>query len=529
MKTVIANGKIIDGTGKTPYCADILIDRDTIQDIGNFSALTDVRRIDAAGLCVTPGLIDAHTHAELSLMQNRQQPNAIYQGISTMITGQCGLGFVPMRPEQMESSLRMNSGIFGCLPERFPRWTDYPSYHRLLDGCAVNAGVIIPHNAIRQWSSGFDNVPLTGDRLAQSKEALDTALRQGALGFSVGLSYYPGGYSDTQELIELCKVVKEHDGVFCVHMRLDVHNPEFEPMAEIARVAEETGVRTNLLHHRTGSMAEECESVMAPFRRAQRMGTQVTFEYYPYLVGSGLVLAVIPEWAQEGGADRILETLTSPKCRDRLMKDLAHRYPFFFPNGATGRIYWTKDPYDDARGRTIDEIAAMRGESVLDTVIHLLVENDLEVGFNGVEYQSAELAEKLYDDQYKLFLDPDYTIGSDSIPTGGLSHPRSSGAFVRIIRMMRERGVPAETVIRKLSGKPAEIYGLADRGTIEIGKKADICIMDYDHVYDGADFSFSRRRPTGIRTLLVNGLPVMQDETLTGELSGRAIHRSARR
>lgn len=159
----------------------------------------------------------------------------------------------------------------------------------------------------------------------------------------MGLSYYPGGYSDTQELIELCRVVKKHNGVFCVHMRLDVNHPEFQPMEEIARVAEETGVRTNMLHHRTGGM-ERWETVMEPFARAIDAGVEVTFEYYPYMVGSGLLLAVIPDWAQEGGADKILETLQDPHIRPKLMQDLIHRYGFFFPKGTTGKIYWTKDP-----------------------------------------------------------------------------------------------------------------------------------------------------------------------------------------
>lgn len=156
-------------------------------------------------------------------------------------------------------------------------------------------------------------------------------------------------------------------------------------------------------------------------------------------------------------------------------------------------------------------------------MLHLLIENDLEIGFNGVEYQSPELKEKLYDDQYHLFLQDRYTVGSDSIPTGGLSHCRTSGAFSRIIAQMRARGVAPETVIRKLSGKPAEIYGLSDRGTLEVGKKADVCVMDYEHVQDGADESFTRRKPTGVQSLFVNGLPVMLEETLTGEMSGRAL------
>ena len=522
MDTVIEQGRIVDGTGRAPYVADLLIRRDTIAGIGDFSSLTAVKRFNASGRTVTPGLIDAHTHAELNLMQNRQQPNAVYQGISTVITGQCGLGFAPMHPDQFESSLRMNSGIFGMLPAYCRRWQDFGEYLSLLDGCAVNVGANVTHNAIRQWSCGFKNEPLRGKKLDASLQALDQALEEGALGFSVGLSYYPGGYSDTQELIELCRVVKKHNGVFCVHMRLDVNHPEFQPMEEIARVAEETGVRTNMLHHRTGGM-ERWETVMEPFARAIDAGVEVTFEYYPYMVGSGLLLAVIPDWAQEGGADKILETLQDPHIRPKLMQDLIHRYGFFFPKGTTGKIYWTKDRYDDARGRTLDEIAAQRNETVYETVLHLLIENDLEIGFNGVEYQSPELKEKLYDDQYHLFLQDRYTVGSDSIPTGGLSHCRTSGAFSRIIAQMRARGVAPETVIRKLSGKPAEIYGLSDRGTLEVGKKADVCVMDYEHVQDGADESFTRRKPTGVQSLFVNGLPVMLEETLTGEMSGRAL------
>ena len=525
MKWVVSGGLIVDGTGKQPYAADVLMHRDQIAGIGDFGEVTDAHCVHAAGMIVTPGLVDAHTHAELNLMQNRQQPNSVYQGISTMITGQCGLGFVPMEEGQLEDSVRMNSGIFGGLPAYCKRWQDYPDYMALLDGCAVNAGALVSHNAIRQISCGFANVPLQGKRLDRSLQALEGALEAGALGLSVGLSYYPGGYSDTDELIALCRMVKKHDAVFCVHMRLDVHDPRFSAEEEIVKVIEATGVRTNLLHHRTGGM-EHFSAVIAPFAGAIQQGAEVTFEYYPYLVGSGLLMAVLPDWAQEGGPDAILDRLTDKALRPELMKDLIHRYGFFFPPQADGRIYLTKDPHDDARGKTLHEIAAKHRETVYETVIRLLVENDLSVGFHGVEYQDEALKQKLYDDQYHLFMDERYTIGSDSIPSGGLSHRRTSGAFARVIAQMRQRGVPVETIIQKLSGKPAAIYGLKDRGTLQVGKKADVCIMDYDAVLDGADEAFSRRKPEGIHTLFVNGLPVMLDGTITGELSGCAVHRS---
>ncbi len=524
MDCLIRGGLIVDGTGRPPYAGDVLIRRDKIAAVGRVDAPEGVWTVDARGLLVTPGLIDAHTHADLALMQNRQQPNALYQGISTMIVGQCGLGFAPIAPEELDGAIRMNSGIFGGLPATCPRWSSFSEFLSLLDGCAVNVGAMASHNAVRQAACGYENVPLTGERLEKALSALDGALREGALGLSVGLSYYPGGYSDTRELIELCRGVKARDGLFCVHMRLDVNNPDFKPMDEIARVTEETLVRTNMLHHRTGGF-EPYTDVTAPFERAIRAGAQVSFEFYPYLVGSGLVMAVLPDWAQEGGPDAILARLTSPALRPRLMKDLEHRYGFFFPAGATGRIYLTRDPYSPDRGRTIDEVARAHDETPCEAVIRLLVENELELGFNGVEFKSAELQEKLYDDQYRLFLDERYTIGSDSIPTGGLSHPRTSGAFARIIAKMRRRGVPVETIIRKLTGKPAEIYHLKDRGELLPGKQADVCLMDYQRVEDGADDAFSRRKPVGVVSLFVNGLLVMREGTLTGELSGRALKR----
>ena len=524
MDCLIHGGWIGDGTGRPPYRGDVLIRRDEIAAVGQVDEPEGVWKIDASGLVVTPGLIDAHTHAELALMQNRQQPNALYQGISTMVVGQCGLGFAPVEPDDLENAIQMNSGIFGRLPGYCPRWRSFSEFLGLLDGCAVNVGAMVSHNAVRQIACGYRNLPLTGERLESALSALDQALSEGALGLSVGLSYYPGGYSDTKELIELCRAVQKRDALFCVHMRLDVNNPDFKPMDEIARVAEETLVRTNMLHHRTGGF-EPYTDVTAPFERAIKAGAQVSFEFYPYLVGSGLVLAVVPDWAQEGGPDEILRRLKSKELRPRLMKDLEHRYGFFFPDGATGRIYLTRDRYSPDRGRTIDEIAREHGETPCETVVRLLIENRLEVGFNGVEFKSKALQDKLYDGQYHLFMDDRYTVGSDSIPSGGLSHPRTSGAFARILSRMRKRGVPMETVIRKLSGKPAEIYHLNDRGTLQPGKKADVCLMDYERVEDGADESFTRRKPEGISTLFVNGLPVMREGTLTGELSGRALTR----
>lgn len=524
MDVIIRGGMIVDGTGSKPYKADIGMERDRIAAIGNLENIKARKIVDAAGLTVTPGFIDGHTHSELSLMKNRQHPNAVYQGISTIVTGQCGLGFAPMKDEQFAGSIRMNSGIFGDYRHYFRHWNSFGEFLQLLDGSAVNAAANVSHNAIRQFALGFRDEPLTGRALETAKEALRTAMEEGAVGFSVGLSYYPGGYSDTEELIELCKVVKEYDGLFCVHLRLDDGQVPYTPVEEIAKVVEATGVRLNMLHYRTGGM-EDIQNLFEPFRKLEEAGADIHYEYYPYLVGAGLVLAFLPGWAQEGGYEAIMERLHSTELREKLLSDMRERHPYFFEPGQTARIILTKDPYSPDLGRTFQEIAAERGESFEETVLRLLKENDLEIGFAGVENQTEELKEKLYDDQYKLFLDKRYSIGSDTIPAGILCHPRGFGSFARIIAHMRDRNVPVEQIVQKLTSLPAQLYRLKDRGVLKEGMKADLCLMDYEKVRDTADFEHSRRQAEGIISLYVNGLPVMEDRQITGILPGQSLER----
>ena len=528
MDILIKNGLIVDGTGARPFRGDIAIQRDRIAGIGSFDAGDARRVIDAAGRMVTPGLIDGHTHSELNIMNNRQHPNALYQGISTVVTGQCGLGFAPMAPNMLEPSVRYNAGIFGNPFAHLKPWRSFGEYLDLLDGSAVNVASNVSHNAVRQAACGFDDAPLTGEHLDRALEALESAMRDGAVGLSVGLSYYPGGYSDTRELIELCRVVKRYDGVLCVHLRLNDGQVPCTPEEEIARVVEATGVRLNMLHYRTGGMEQPIESLFAPFRELEAAGAEIHYEFYPYLVGAGLMMALVPGWAQAGGPDAVLERLADRVLRPRLIREMDERHPYFFEPGQTCRIILTEDPYSPLLDRTLDDIIAERGTGFSETVIELLLENHLQLGFAGVENQSEALKEKLYDDQYRLFMDERYSIGSDTIPAGTLVHPRAFGAFSRIIRMMRERNVPPEYVIRKLTALPAEIYHLKDRGLLREGYRADICLMDYDRVSDSATFDDGRRGAVGVDTLLVNGRPALRHGMITGDLPGQAIRRASK-
>ncbi|MDO5423897.1 MAG: amidohydrolase family protein [Eubacteriales bacterium] len=525
MDLLIQGGLIVDGSGEKPFYGDVAVERDRIVAVGqNLDASQARRVVDARGLTVTPGLIDGHTHSELSLLKNRQHPNAVYQGISTVVTGQCGLGFAPMRPEQMEDSIRINSGIFGDYRHYLKPWRTFGEFLEQLDGSAVNVAANVSHNAVRQMVCGFKDKEMDARELEEARQVVAQAMEEGAVGLSVGLSYYPGGYSNTEELVELCKAVKEYDGLFCVHQRLNDGQVPLSPVEESAEVVRRTGVRLNMLHYRTGG-TEDIQTLFAPFEELEKAGAEISYEYYPYLVGAGLLLALVPGWAQEGSADEILGRLTSKELRARLVKEMDERHPYFFGEGQTARIILTKDPYSAYLGKTVDEVAAEHGESFSEAVIRILVDNELEAGFAGIENQTPELKEKLYEDQYRLFLDERYTIGSDTIPAGVLCHPRAFGSFSRIIAMMRRRGVPVEFIIKKLTSMPAKLYHLEGRGLLRPGMYADICLMDYEKVEDQATFEHSRRRPEGMHSLYVNGLPAMEDGTLTGILAGKAVRR----
>ncbi len=524
MYTIIRNGLIVDGLGGIPFQSDLLLKNDVIQDIGEFSGIDAILDIDAEGLVVSPGFIDGHTHSDLNVIINRQQPHALYQGVSTIVVGQCGLGFAPMRPEHFDDSIRVNSGIFGDERAFLDRWAGFGEYLNKLNGTALNVGANVTHNAIRQYISGFKNEILTAEKIEQAANILDLAFREGALGFSVGLSYYPSGYSSTEELIELCRVVKKHDAVFCVHLRLDDGQIPLNPVEEIVEVVAKTGVKLNMLHYRT-SGNNTIEQVVAPFENLIKQGMDINFEYYPYLVGAGLVLALLPAWAQEDGFDAIMQRLTDKEGRAFLLKSIEERLKYFFTPGQRARIILTANPYDKNLGMTIDEIAVENKETVSETIVRLLFENELEVGFEGIEFQSESLKSRLYDEQYELFNHSLYTVGSDTIPTGVICHPRAFATFPRILTQMRNRHMPIERVIPKITSQPARIYNLKNRGTIEKDKKGDICIFDQNTVIDNATFDSPRKKSDGIVTVIVNGLPAMLDGTLTGILAGKNIKR----
>lgn len=524
---LIRNGNIIDGTGRKAYKADVLIQNGIISRIGTADIPDGIQVIDAEGLAVAPGFIDGHTHSELVLLQNRQHINAVVQGVTTEVFGQCGLGFAPASAQNRENLIKMYSGIFGSYHEELPKWDSFGSFMRLFDNSAVNVASAVTHGAIRACGTDFHNLPLKGSFLNKSKQALRCAMEEGAVGFSTGLSYYPSSYGDTQELIELCKIVKEYDGLYQVHYRVDENNP-IDPVEESIEIARQTGVRMHMLHYKTGwpSSNGNVRKILSPFDEAFKEKLDITFEFYPFFVGAGFCLVFLPGWAQEGGYDNTLYNLSDRSLRERLIKDVSRRYDMIAcPELGLKNVFSHLKYHREYIGRDFDSVAAERGQTIVEMLLDLLLEDELEIGYRASEPQEPQLREQLYNDMFELLARPDFAVGSDSIPLGEKPHPRSFGTFPKFLRLAREHAFPLETMVHKMTGMLAQRYRLYDRGVIKEGKAADITVFDKNTVTETATFENPRSLPKGIRYVIVNGKIALWDGAATGITSGKALKR----
>ncbi len=522
-RTLIKNATVIDGTGGKPLHSDILIDGETIIETGKIHENIDVNeKIDADGLILSPGFIDAHTHAELSLLNNRQQPGAVTQGITTMIMGLCGLGLAPLKDSERENTLKFNTGIFGqCLPYKC-EWKSFGEFLQQYEGCAPNVGSAVTYNAIRVNTLGFEDVHPSSKQIDQMVDDVKTAMEQGAVGLSVGLTYYPQAYSMPCEVEALCRAVKEYNGLFMVHMRNFYDQILWDPSQEIIDIVKNTGVRTHMLHYRTGSTnAGKTEEMLRPFMQLIEQGYDISFEFYPYFTGAGHVLTYLPGWVQEGGYFDTIRRLKEPALRGKIIDGMLKRYQVITPDDA-GTFTHLKNR-TEYLGKDFRTVARIRKQNVPEMLIEVLIENDLEVGFKGIEETDPEIGKMLFDDMMHLIDFDFYTIGSDSIPAGRCCHPRTFGTFPRLIKMVRENRYPIEKFIHKITQFSSSRFGLTDRGLIRKGMKADLVLFNYEKVKDNATFEHPRRSSSGFQYVFVNGEIVVENERVTGLTPGSIV------
>ncbi len=522
---MLRGGTVVDGSGAPAFRADVAIDGDRISAIGDLSAQTAAREIDASGLTITPGFIDTHAHSDGVLLRDPVHAHGLVQGVTTEFITQDGLSYALLSKENLESYGRYIAGLYGPPPVDLDMST-MSSFRSHYDGKGCNVAVQAPHGPVRLESVGFADVPLAGAGLATAERMVAEAMEQGATGFSTGLSYYPNSYSNTDELVALNKVVAKYDGVYVTHIRNhnDDRAPDGSGIVEAMNIGRRSGAKVHISHYRTfPSNAGDIDSIMSEVDRAKLDGVDVTLECYPYAAAATVPGYFLRGECHVGGIDRLLERLGDPAWHNRLTDSLENLFP-----GRNDAACWTwigAEHLKHLEGVSFAEAAAQMGLTVSEMTLTVMRESGLQCGFRDAMPASPSVARQVEADVIALLSRDDYMVGSDGIPFDeGIPHPRAYGTFPRIVgRLRRRTGASLEHLVRGMTSLPASRFGLTDRGQVAEGWFADLVAFDADAVIDTADFADPRTSPAGIPYVLVNGEVAIDQGRPTGALAGRSI------
>ena len=510
---VIDNGRLIDGTGAAWTVRDLGISNGRIAAIGKLGQEATAERVDATDRVVCPGFVDAHSHSELAILDAPRHEPRVMQGVTTEALGMCGLSVAPGSAKALDA---MRDYFSTLLSKDLAPGQSYTvaEFLRLFDRrSAVNVAYCAPHATLRAEVAGMRRGPLSQAELGQMKDILAQALHEGACGMSAGLMYFPSSEADTAELIELCKVVAKHAGVYTTHQR--DYGDDFVPaLEETIAIGRETGVSVHIAHFRpAGKNKGKAAEILSIVDRARREGVDLTLDCYPYLMGCTMLsYFVLAMDAYDGGKESLLAKLRDPSQRLKLKRER--------PPGIEKEVFISTVKSDANRhveGRTLEQLGRIRGQDFFNAACDLLIEEGLNVSAIGIKSDE--------DDLRKVLQHPACMIGSDCVPVKGRCHPRVFGAFSRFldVYVLGERLMPLEEGIRKMTSFPALKYGLADRGILRPGMAADVVVFDPARLKDRATYENPRRHPEGFEHVIVNGEFVVRDGQHTGATPGRAL------
>jgi len=530
---IISQGSIVDGSGRRAFVADVGIAHGSIVGVGDLERAIAGETIAARGLTVIPGIIDCHAHSDLTLLADPRGQSMIQQGITTQLSGQCGLGVFPVRPEHRDELAAAVSFI--TAPVEWT-WQSAEEYLQALDRArpAYSAATMVGHGSLRAFAMGFENREPTDDELRAMQNALRESLDAGCFGLSFGFEYAPGFYAEDREVLALLQVVAERRKLVSVHTRSQAD--EFtEAIAEVADLCMRAGagLRLQIDHLKRSGMRcwGTMDEPLALIESLREGGLDIAYDVYPYVAGSKHLAGSLPAWVHDGGHAAMLERIAQPQTRERLRaeheKYLAgerDHNPFELD---FDRILITDvrtEANASAVGRTLDEVADERGEDPADAYLNLLIEEDGHV--SAVFFSMNE------DDMRQALAHPLGCIATDGLafaPEGpahlGNPHPRSYGTYPRLLgKYVRdERVLGLEEAVRKCTSWPAERMGLTDRGRIARGLRADLVIFDHRRIIDTATYEEPHQFPRGIEYVLIGGKIAVEARRQNTERYGGAL------
>jgi dihydroorotase/N-acyl-D-amino-acid deacylase len=488
----------VDGAGGAWYRADVAVLGDTIVAVGPLAGATARRVIDANGLVVAPGFIDIHTHARRGIFDVPTAENYVRQGVVTLFEGNDGSSPLP-----------------------FKLFLDRLSSARP----AVNIGLFAGQGTIREGVIGRVNRKATPAEIEKMKDEVRLAMGQGAFGLSTGLFYVPGSYTPTEEVVELAKVAGGMGGIHISHMR-DEAAGVLKSVGETIEVGERGGIPTQVTHHkiigaRNWGRSAETLRIIA---EARSRGVDVSLDQYPYTASSTGLVALLPQWAQEGGRADLVERLSDPATRARAKAAVIENIRFDRGGGDPKNVVIARCEWDKSlEGKNLAQITRERGRSssvadAAETALELITKGGAQAVFHAISEE----------DVLRIMSDPLTMVASDGEVTvfgQGAPHPRSYGTFARVLAVyVREKqALRLEEAVRKMSALPAQRLGLFDRGLLRPQMKADIVLFDPQRVRDRATFENPHQYAEGFSYVIVNGVVILDGGKMTGARPGRVL------
>jgi N-acyl-D-amino-acid deacylase len=527
---VIANGRIVDGTGAPWFRGDVAIAGDRIAAVGAIADRGGAQTVDATDLVVAPGFIDLLGQSEFNVLVDGRAASKITQGVTTEVTGE-GSSIAPVN-DRLIAEAAPQANAFNVVQD----WRTLGDYFKRLEErsrTAINVATFVGAGGLRNYVIGKADRPATPAELEQMKQLTAAAMEQGALGVSTSLQYVPDRFAPTSEIVELAKVAAKYGGVYFTHQRSESARI-FESLDEVFTIAEQARIPAEIWHLKTAYKANfgRMPEVLRRIEAARARGLDVTADQYPYTRASNGLDSCIPLWAREGGFDKLVERLKDPATRERIKKDMDD------PNATTWENQWYGANGGDGvmvstvlnpalrryEGMTLTGIGKAMGKDPRDAVI------DLVVADKGETSVVTSIMDE--DDVRTALKHPLVGVGTDSgakAADGKLSesksHPRAWGSYPRILGhyVRDERLLTLEDAIRKMTSKAAARVHLADRGILRPGMAADITVFDAATIRDVATFEDPNRYSVGIRHVFVNGRRVVSDGAITSERPGRPL------
>jgi N-acyl-D-amino-acid deacylase len=526
---VIANGRIVDGTGAPWFRGDVGIKGDRITAVGDLSQATAARRLDARDHMVAPGFIDMLGQSEMTLLADNRAESKIRQGITSEITGEGGSAAPASEATLKDQRAWLDK--YGIKVD----WTDFRGYFAALRRArpAINLGSFVGAAQVRQVVLGSEEAQPTPQQLRQMEALVEAAMQQGALGLSTSLIYPPGAYARTPELIALARVAARHGGVYASHIR-DEANNQMAALEEAITIGREARIPVEIWHLKVAGRSNwgRMKDVVARIERARAEGLDVTADMYPYVASGNGLDATVPQWAQAGGVDAMIQRFHDPAQRARILAEIRGGHGGEW-DGWKGRppedilIVSVLDPsLQKWTGKRLSQVAAEMGKSPEEALIDLVEADRANVFVARFSMNEDDLQYALLRPWVAIDLD----AGAFSLdgPFGASKHhPRALGSMPRVIgHYARDLKLfSIEEAVRRMTSLPARRMGLSDRGLLRPGLAADVVVFDPERIRDVATFEEPNVYSEGVEHVVVNGRVVLDGGRMTDERPGRPLTR----